>query len=145
MQVEDIASGVDWQGFETLVADIFRAHDFKVKQNFRFKTSSRHEIDVIAVDGRFMICVDCKHWSGGRSKVYGLKSAVKDQQKRVRELQRFLKKNVVAREMLGTDSKEMLPMVVTLMEEEMVNESGVWVVPVSKFNSFLAEKENYLT
>ncbi|MEK6909599.1 MAG: restriction endonuclease, partial [Candidatus Aenigmatarchaeota archaeon] len=69
--IEDILEKYDWQKFEGIITEIFQENGFYTRQNFRFKTKKRHEIDVIAVKGNRMICVDCKWWSRGRYKKAG--------------------------------------------------------------------------
>jgi hypothetical protein len=136
---------LDWRDFEKFVAEIFRDHSFHTKQNFRFKTKSRYEIDVLAVGSRQVFCVDCKEWSKGRNKKSGLLAAIEKQEKRLSELKKFFRSNLIARRMLGVDVKKqkMLPLVVTWMQEDIVKENKTIVVPVWKLNDFLLEVENY--
>src|SRR3989304_5082029 len=140
VDVEDVASSIDWQEFEGFVAEIFRANDFRVKQNFRFKTSRRFEIDLVASNGNMILCVDCKQWAGGRYKKSALKKAVHEQKMRVKEIKKFLKRNIIAQKTLKYGD-QFEPLIVTLMEEELVNENDVWLVPVWKLNNFFVEKE----
>jgi Holliday junction resolvase-like predicted endonuclease len=132
-----------WKKFEQFVADIFRANEFRVRQNFRFKTSKSYEIDILAIGQRYSFCVDCKQWSGGRYKKGALGIAVSNQQRRVKELKKLLKKNVIARDMLKTG--RLYPLIVTQMEEDLLKEGETWVVPVEKLNSFLLNHEKYIT
>ena len=144
-QLESVLQKFGWKEFEWIIAQIFQNNGFYVKQNFRFKTKNRYEIDLLAVSSRFSICVDCKYWSQGRNKKSGLKSAAKKQEERVKELQKFLKKNLIAKEMLKINRKAKFhPMIVTLFEEDLVKENDTIVLPAWKLNSFLIEFENYL-
>jgi Holliday junction resolvase-like predicted endonuclease len=141
MQVEDVVVEFDWRGFESFVAEIFRAHDFKVRQNFRFKTGRRYEIDIVASSGSAVVCVDCKQWSGGRYKKSGLETAARDQETRTKELERFFMTNTVAQKMhAGCDFH---PMVATMLEEDLTKVGETWVVPAGKLNSFLSNREEY--
>jgi len=144
-QIEDILEKFDWEIFEKIVAEIFERNDFKVKHNFRFKTKSRYQIDVIAVKQNKIFCVDCKQWGKGRYKKSGLKQAVKQQEKRVKELKKFLKKNMIAQKMLKVDSdSKFYSLIVTLLQEDMIKENETFIVPVWKLNHFLIELELFL-
>ena len=102
------------------------------------ETKKRYEIDIIGVKGRTCLCVDCKEWSGGRDKKSGLKNAAKKMEKRVEELKKFLKKNSI------TDvDMDFYPIIVTLLEENLIKENDTLIIPASKLNSFLLEIETY--
>jgi Holliday junction resolvase-like predicted endonuclease len=137
--IEEIAENIDWKEFEELVKKIFEENDFKVKRNFRFKTDSRYEIDVLAIGSNKILCVDCKQWSLGRNKKSGLKSAVKKQEKRKIELRNFLGKNIIAKKMLKIETKkqEFHSLIVTLFQEDLIKENETFIVPLWKLNSFL--------
>jgi len=143
--IEEVLRKHDWREFEEIVAEIFRRNEFTVKKNFRFKTRKRHEIDVLSVKGDLAICVDCKRWLGGRHKKAGLKKAVEEQEKRVRLLKNFLKRNPIAMQMLRIEPGcKFYSLIVTLMEEEILQEKNTFIVPIFKLNSFLLELEAYL-
>jgi Holliday junction resolvase-like predicted endonuclease len=143
--IEEVIRNFNWKEFEETVAEIFRSNGFIVKQNFRFKTKRRYEIDVLAIKENLIFCVDCKKWSEGRYKKSGLKLATRDQLMRTKELKRFLKKNLIALNMLKIDSKaNCYPLLVTLFEEDLLNENNCFIVPVWKLNSVLLDIESYL-
>lgn len=142
--IEDILEKYDWKNFEKIIAEIFKENGFYIKQNFRFKTKRNYEIDVVAVKNNRIFCVDCKWWGGGRYKKTGLKHAIESQEKRVKELNKFLKKNPIAKNMLKTtQGYTMSPLIVTLHEEDMINENDTFIVPVWKLNKFITEPEYY--
>jgi len=142
--IEEAVKNFDWKEFEGLVREIFESHDFKVKNNFRFKSEKRFEIDLLAINSKKVFCVDCKEWGKGRNKTSALKNAAEMQENRMNELEKFLKSNPVASKMLKIDGKqEFLSLIVTWLEEDLIRESGTVVVPVWKLNSFLANPENY--
>jgi len=143
--IEEILDSFNWKEFEETVAEIFRRNGFFVKQNFRFKTNRRYEIDVFAIRQDLIFCVDCKKWSEGRNKKSGLKSATKDQEIRMKELKKFLKKNIIAKEMLKIKPKvDYNPLIVTFLDEDLLHENNCFIVPVWKLNSFLLEIDKYL-
>lgn len=143
--IEEVLQNFNWKEFENIVAEIFRSNGFVVKQSFRFQTKKKHEIDVLAIKQNLVFCVDCKEWSGGRYKKSGLRYATKNQAMRIKELKKFLKKNLIAQNMLKIDSKvSSHPLLVTLFEEDLLLENKCFVIPIWKLNSFLLEAESYL-
>jgi|YelNatPaOPRAMG01_1025707.scaffolds.fasta_scaffold11203_3 hypothetical protein len=142
--VEEELKNLDWKGFEKAVQEIFELNEFKVKRNFRFKTKRRYEIDLIAIKDRFNFCVDCKRFGKGRYKKSEILKAIKKQEERNKELKKFLRSNMIAKESLKIKSMKFYPLIVTLFEEEVIKENQTFVVPVWKLNSFLNEVENYI-
>src|SRR3989304_7025685 len=122
--VKEIFKDFNWKKFEETIAQIFRNHEFTVKQNFRFKTKRRHEIDIVALRNGLVICADCKEWSAGRYKASALKKAVEEQESRVAELKRFLKNNFVAQKMLKIKNTFLfMSLLVTLVEEDLAKQN----------------------
>jgi len=145
-EIEEVLKKFNWKEFEGFIAEIFRDNGFAVKQNFRFKTKNRYEIDLLAINKRVAFCVDCKEWNQGRYKKTGLKYAAKNQEKRLEELRKFLKKNPIATGMLNVDANpNFYPLIVTLFEEDLTKENNTIIVPAWKLNGFLLEMDNYLT
>lgn len=141
--IEDLLEGFDWRGFEEIIGEILNSNGFKIYRNFRFKTKRRYEIDLVAIGNRRVLCIDCKQWGKGRYKKSGLRNAVEKQRERVKQLLKFLKKNPIAQDKLNL-KYEFHPLIVTLLQEELIKENGVFIVPVWKLNSFLVELEDYL-
>ena len=143
--LEEVLEGIDWREFENFVSEIFSKNDYSVKRNFRFKTSRRYEIDLIASRRNLTFCVDCKNWRGGRNKKSGIILAIEKQYLRVQELLKFIRKNLIAKKILTFEERpKVLPLIVTLLQEDVLEENGVFVVPVWKLNSFLLEVENFV-
>ncbi len=142
--VEEIFKNFDWKEFENTIAEIFRSNEFVVRQNFRFKAKRRYEIDLVAVRGNICLCVDCKGWSRGRNKTSALKKAVVEQENRLKEFKKFLKKNFIAQKILRTENTSLfLPLLATLAEEDIIKQNQTCVVPFEKLNAFLLEIEKY--
>ncbi len=123
--LEKLGHRMKWQWFERLVGWVFGQNDFNVsigivKKNSRFK----RQYDVIAEGPRHVFAVDCKRWSGNRYKASQVRKAAD------RQIERslFLRKD--------TD-KVIIPLIVTLMKEDVTVHSGVPVVPVEMLNAFL--------
>lgn len=142
--IEDVLEKYDWKKFEGIITEIFQEHGFHTKQNFRFKTKKRYEIDILAVKNSRMICTDCKWWNKGRYKKSGLKMAVANQEARVKELQKFLKKNPIAQSALKITRYTVYPIIVTLHEEDVIKESDTFLIPAWKLNRFVTEIEQYI-
>ena len=144
-KMEEVLQKFNWKEFEKFIAEIFQNNGFVIKRNFRFKTKNRYEIDLIATSNRFVFCVDCKMWNQGRYKKTGLKNAINLQEKRVKELEKFLNKNPIAKSLLKINQNySMAPLIVTLHEEDTIKENDTFVVPAWKLNNFVNELENYI-
>ena len=135
MDIEEILDSVDWKGFEDFCAEVFERHSWTVKRNLRFKTSRRYEIDIVATKGRLAIAADCKHWGMRPGKVAGLRNAAKMQSERAEELP-------LSERDFG--DKKVYPILITLFQEDITKEDGVWIVPAYRLNSFLLDFEGYL-
>jgi len=143
-QIEEIIAKIGWQDFERLVSKILEKHDFKTWNNFRFKTSRRYEVDIIAADNSTTFLIDCKQWSAGRYKSSALKKAIKDQEERLDEFQKFTKNNPIAKTEFRIKSNQKLAsIIITWHEEEPIKHGQTLVVPVWKLNEFLLNKDGY--
>jgi Holliday junction resolvase-like predicted endonuclease len=141
-KIEDAMGKYDWKEFEEMVGDIFRQNDFRVRNNFRFKTVRGWEMDLVAWRGSIVFCVDCKRWSAGRGKRSSLSKAAKDQSRRTKEFGKFIESNPIARGMMGIEQKLFVPVMATLHEESLLKEGDVFVVPVKKLNTFIVESDS---
>jgi hypothetical protein len=72
--------------------------------------------------------VECKKWAGNRYRLSALKRAVQQHKERA-EFYRAL-----------TD-EDAIPIVVTLIEEEILFHEEIPIVPIMKLNSFINEEE----
>jgi len=143
--IEEILESFPWKEFEKIVSDIFEINSFRIYRNFRFKTSRRYEIDLIAMKGNKIIYIDCKEWGRGRHKKSGLKNAADKQKQRVKEFIKFLRRNPIAKTKFRINKKyQCHPLIITLFQEEIVKKDDVFIVPIWKLNSFLNEMEKYL-
>lgn len=120
--IERVLSRFDWSGFESAVAEIFLENGFDVERNIRFKNKRRYEIDIVASRSGKTICVDCKGWREGRNKKSALMRAAEDQKERAKEFK---------------PDKKCIPMIVTLLDENVKIVKSVLIIPVWKLNAFL--------
>jgi flavodoxin len=123
--IEDVLKKYDWKDFESFVEFVFQQHDFETKRNFWFKTNRRYEIDVVA-EREVIMCVDCKRWCGGRYKKSSLIKAGEAHAERVKEFKNFIK-----------SSKMVIPVIITLMDEDITRGGEVFIIPVWKLNEFV--------
>jgi hypothetical protein len=140
MNFEDIESIEDlekvseesvWQNFERLAAFIFEKNDFRVTVN-TVKTSNkkRRQYDVIARKSNQTFLIECKKWAGNRYRLSALKRAIVHHKERTTFYE-------------NTTNEDAIPVIVTLIEEEIRVYEGVPLVPVQKLNSFINELDNH--
>jgi hypothetical protein len=128
--LEKVSEEVIWQNFERLAGFIFEKNDFRVAVNtVKTANKKRRQYDVIARKGNETILIECKKWSGDRYRLSALKRAV------VQHKERTLFYESITDE-------DAIPVIVTLIEEEIRVYEGVPLVPVRKLNSFIDELDN---
>jgi hypothetical protein len=131
---EDLASlgrKMKWQWFERLAAMVFEENGFSVRSNVVITGGgTRRQFDVIAESQRYIFAADCKRWKGGRYKASLLRRAAEAQIERCI----FLKKTV---------QKDIIPMVISALNEDINIHQGVPIVPVDKLNGFINSWENF--
>lgn len=128
--LERASREVIWQNFEKLTAYIFEQNDFLVEINaVKTHKRKRRQYDVIARRMDSTILVECKKWSGHRSRLSALRRAIEQHKERC-EFYRTL---------TGTEG---IAVVVTLIEEEIKSYEGVPMVPILKLNSFIREMKS---
>jgi protease II len=128
--IEDLAmvsEDVVWQNFERLAAFIFEKNNFRVTVN-TVKTyhKNRRQYDVIARKGSQTFLVECKKWAGNRYRLSALKKAVEQHKERTAFYKTITHEDAV-------------PVLVTLIEEEIRFYEGVPLVCILKLNSFINE------
>lgn len=126
-ELEQVSQEAVWQNFERLVGFVFEMNDFHVDVNI-VKTSKRRrrQYDVIARKDDRTYLVECKKWAGNRRRLSALKRAIEQHEERT-EFYRVL---------TGEDA---VPVVVTLIEEEIKFYEDMPVVPIFRLNSFINE------
>ncbi|MGA2912584.1 MAG: restriction endonuclease [Methanoregula sp.] len=125
--LEIVSEEIIWQNFERLAAFIFEKNDFVVVVN-TVKTyhKKRRQYDGIARKSDQTFLVECKKWAGNRYRLSALKKAVEQHNERTTFY------NTITHE-------DAIPILVTLIEEEIRLYEGVPLVPVQKLNSFIHE------
>ena len=131
-ELKKLASDVRWQYFEKLVGWIFEQNDFSVEVN-RVENFSgrRRQFDVIAERFGTIFLVECKKWSGRRYRTSLLKKAVKTHLEKCRMYEK-------------AHGKKVIPILVTLVEEDIFSHENVPVVPIEKLNTFINHFEEWI-
>ena len=122
--IEDVSHNIDWKDFEGLVAEILESKNFKVVRNFRLRQPTM-EIDVIGTRLGTAVLIDCKHWI--RMRHSALETIVRKQIERA--------KHYVS----NTKIAIIVPVIVTLYQEETSFINRVPIVPILQFSSFIDE------
>ena len=122
---------IDWRDFELFTSEIMKFHDYAVYKNYRIKNPTR-QIDVVGMRGQNALVLDCKHWK--RNSYSGLASAV---DKQIERVTLFMKK----KKSLGIEYS--YPVIVTFLPNGFRYVNQVPIVPISSFNSFLIDFDNY--
>ena len=125
--LDQVSTEVVWQNFERLTAFIFEKNNFQAATNtVKTLKKKRRQYDVIAKTNSKTFLVECKKWAGNRSRLSALKKAIEMHKERT-EFYRFLTR------------EDAVPIVVTLVEEEIRSYEGVPIVPILRLNSFINE------
>ena len=132
--IEDLAvvsEEVVWQNFERLAAFIFEKNNFRVNVNIvKTHQKTKRQYDVIAWKGNQTFLVECKKWAGNRYRLSAIKKAVEQHKER-------------AAFYAAVTNEDAIPLLVTLIEEEIPFYEGVPIVSIQKLNSFVNELDSY--
>lgn len=131
-ELKSLAYEMKWQWFEKLVAWIFEQNDFIVASDrvVRFGGFKR-QFDVIAERYGSLFVVECKKWSGSRYKKSQLKKAAECHKEKCSLYSERQKKTAI-------------PLVVTLVDEDIISHDNVFVVPIEKLNTFINNFEKLI-
>jgi hypothetical protein len=122
-----------WQSFERLAAFIFEENGFAAERGRVITCGKRRrQFDVIARKGGRIFLAECKRWSGSRYRLSALLRAVEQHKERCQFYSSV------------TGEGDVVPVIVTLIEEEVQFYQGMAIVPILKLNSFLGEVEQGL-
>jgi hypothetical protein len=129
--LETVSKEVVWQNFERLAAFIFEKNEFAVSVNtVKTLNRTRRQYDVIARKRDRTFLVECKKWAGSRYRLSALKSAILQHKERTAFYETVMHEDAV-------------PVIVTLIEEEILVYEGVPLVPVLRLDSFISELDNH--
>ncbi len=121
-----------WEEFEKFIKDIAEYHGFYTEHRVIFKDDyGRSEIDILAKRFDIILAIDAKRYSRGWYRASAIKREAKKHSKRCRRFEK-------------TIGKKVIPVIVTLIDDEIFKYEGCLVVPVDKFNDFLNNIHFYL-
>jgi len=122
--IDEVSRLLEWQDFESLVAEILEKRDFDTTRGL-ILTTPRMQIDVVGIKSETALLIDCKHWQ--KMNQSSLQSAVKKQIERTRQ---FLSKEKV---------QAAIPAIVTLYEYNIKFINGVPIIPIYQLDAFCDE------
>lgn len=131
--LQKVSKEVVWQNFERLTAFIFEKNNFLVETG-RVKTLNkmRRQYDVIAKIKDKTFLVEFKKWSSNRYRLSALRSAVRKHKERSEFYRKLTNENVI-------------PIIVTLIEEEILLCEDIPIIPIFRLNSFINEEDSGLS
>lgn len=91
----------------------------------------RFEIDIVSHMKNFCLCIDCKHYGATRHRACGLKYEAKKHTFRCIEFEKKV-------------GKKCVPVLVTLLDDDISFEFDCLVIPYYKFNYFLSNIEQFV-
>ena len=130
--IQDASRDLSWKNFEDFVSYILTLNGYETVT--RHRVGRRAEIDIISWNHSLALIIDCKHWK--KTSKSSLSSIVSKQIQR--------SKLLIEINYFKGARKKLIPTIVTLVEEEGQLFSGVPIVPVQKFDTFLRELDGNL-
>jgi hypothetical protein len=129
--IEQISIQLNWKDFEALTSKILKLSGYKTVIHVIF-SKPRMEIDVVGINSKFAIAVDCKHWKHGSLSILSLYA-----KKQIERTKILLAKR--------SNISSAIPIVLTLRHNKVRFIDGTPVVPIAEFNSFLNRLEDNLS
>jgi len=123
---------ISWQEFEEKVKDILESNNFKTDFRVVFKDEhGRSEIDVVAERFGLILGVDAKRYNKNWQRRGALKKEAQKHRNRCLRFSKILNSKVV-------------PVIVSLLDDELYTYDGCLIVPFKSFNDFLLNLHFYL-
>jgi len=127
-----VARSLTWKEFEEYCALAIAAAGYAVRMNVRLRKPTR-QIDIVAESPSLVLSVDCKHWGRGASAA-GLEEAAAAQIERTA---------VCAAGTLTGLGRTFLPVLLTMVDNQVKVVQGVPVVPLRSLREFLASVSRF--
>jgi Holliday junction resolvase-like predicted endonuclease len=122
-----------WQKFEEFVRDVFESYEFETQFRVVFRDDmGKSEIDVLACRGKLVLAIDAKRYTGGW---YRLSAVRREAKKHAERCRRYSK----------LSGREVIPILVPLIDDGIVSCGGCLIVPMRALRDFLSNIEYYLT
>jgi Holliday junction resolvase-like predicted endonuclease len=139
-----ILSTLTWQEFEEFVAHLLTFHEFQIRHRFRFSRSRRYEIDIVASRQPVLFCIDCKQYGVRLGKAASLRTAAEAQLQRTEALAKNFARFQANFGCLDWARPLLIPLLVTMMTEDIQFHEQIPIVPASLLNAFLLKFEEQL-
>jgi len=137
--IERVCKVLEWIEFENFAASAFEANNFAVKRRFRFKNAGRRwEIDLLAYNEPYVVCVDCKRWQRGWGKA-AIKKIVEAQTLRTKVLAEAIPSLQTRIQLNRWTQAILFPVVLSLHPGPEKFFKNVPVVPILQLQNFLDE------
>jgi len=123
---------ISWQEFEEVVRDILESHGFETRFRVVFRDEKgRGEIDVVAERFGVILAIDAKRYT---ERWYRKSAIRREAEKHVERCRRYSR----------LEGREVVPVIVSFVDDEVVEHGGCIVVPFRAINDFLLNLEAYL-
>jgi hypothetical protein len=132
-----VLSALTWQEFEEFVAHLLTFHEFQIRHRFRFSRSRRYEIDIVASRQPVLLCIDCKQYGVRLGKTASLRTAADAQLHRTEALAKDFARFQADLGCLDWAQPLLIPLLVTMMTEDIQFHEQIPIVPASLLNAFL--------
>jgi hypothetical protein len=139
-----ILKALTWQEFEEFVAQVCSFHEFRTIHRFRFSLSRRYEIDIVATRQPYLLCIDCKQFGVRLGKASALRSASEKQLVRTQALANHISRYQADLGLLDWQDPVLLPVLVTMMLEDIQFHENIPIVPAVNLNAFLLKFEQWV-
>jgi hypothetical protein len=130
--LDQVARSLSWKEFEEYCALAISAAGYAVRLNVRLRKPTR-QIDILAESPSLVLSVDCKHWGRGASAT-GLEEAALAQIERT---------EVCAGGTLTGLGRTFLPVLLTMVDNQVRVVEGVPVVPLRALREFLTSVSRF--
>lgn len=141
---ERVCTTLEWDEFEFIATEAFKANNYDVLKNIRFKEKNgkRWEIDLLACRQPLILSVDCKHWQHKWTRA-PIVTTVEQQVRRTRAISDALPNMHNKIRLDGWTHATVIPMILSLIPARFKFHQGTPVVAVLQLQSFLNELPGY--
>ena len=141
---ERVCTTLEWSEFESIATEAFKANNYDVLKNIRFKEKNgkRWEIDILACRQPLILSVDCKHWQHKWTRA-PIVTTVEQQVRRTRAVSDALPSMYSKIGLDGWTYATVIPMILSLLPTRFKFHHGTPVVAVLQLQSFLSELPGY--
>ncbi|HVC27754.1 MAG TPA: restriction endonuclease [Nitrososphaerales archaeon] len=127
-----VAKSLAWDEFEDYCAMAISAAGYAVRRNVRLRKPTR-QIDIIAESAQLVLSIDCKHWRRGAGAASLAATAAAQAQRTVA----YMKAHGNA------EDRAFLPVVLTMVDNQVRVVEGIPVVPLTALRAFLASVSRF--